>query len=37
MSWDLAFEISTVPEPGSMVALSTGLAGLVGFILRRRR
>jgi hypothetical protein len=37
LSWDMAFEISTVPEPGSLAALSTGLIGLVGLIIRRRR
>ncbi|MEN6355601.1 MAG: PEP-CTERM sorting domain-containing protein [Armatimonadota bacterium] len=26
----------TVPEPGSLLALSTGLIGLVGFVFRKR-
>ena len=36
-SWDLSFEISTVPEPGSFLALGTGLVGLAGFVIRRRK
>ena len=37
-SWDMAFELSTVPEPGSLLALGSGLAGLLGCgLLRRRR
>jgi len=35
-SIDLAFAL-TIPEPGSLLALATGLMGLVGFSLRRRR
>jgi len=37
LSWDLAFEISTIPEPGSAVALLAGFAGIAGLRLRRRR
>jgi len=37
LSWDLSFEISTVPEPGSLVAFATGLLGLAGFSIRKRR
>jgi len=34
-SWDMAFELSTVPEPSSLLALGMGVAGLAGFIRRR--
>lgn len=30
-------EVSTVPEPGSMIAMLSGLVGLVGFGIRRRK
>ncbi len=34
---DIAIQISMVPEPGGILALSSGLVGLVGTISRRRR
>ena len=34
---DLAFELTTVPEPGSLMALGAGLVSMGGFMLRRRR
>jgi hypothetical protein len=34
---DMAFEITTVPEPGSMLAVATGLIGLLGCVGRTRR
>jgi len=37
LSWDTSFEISTVPEPGSLAVLTTGLIGLAGLVTRRRR
>lgn len=35
--WSLVINGSTVPEPGSLLALGSGLIGLIGFGLRRRR
>jgi len=34
---DMAFQLTTVPEPGSLMALGVGLASLMGLISRRRR
>ena len=34
---DMAFELTTIPEPGSLLALGTGIAGIVGIVLRKRR
>jgi len=34
---DMAFELTTVPEPGSLVALGVGISGLMGLVLRKRR
>lgn len=36
-SWDTAFELSTVPEPSSLLAFATGFTSLVGLAIRRRR
>jgi hypothetical protein len=33
----LTFEVAPVPEPGSMVAMFSGLIGLAGFGIRRRK
>ena len=34
---DMAFELTTVPEPSSIFALLTGVTGIVGVAVRRRR
>jgi len=34
---DMAFELTTVPEPGSLLALGMGFSGLAGMIIRKRR
>lgn len=34
---DLAFELTVIPEPTSVLVLGAGLSGLVGFVIRRRR
>jgi len=34
---DMAFELTTVPEPGSLCALAAGLVGLAGFIGKTRK
>ncbi|MCL5105308.1 MAG: PEP-CTERM sorting domain-containing protein [Armatimonadetes bacterium] len=36
-SWDLSFELSTVPEPGTLLALASGLIGFVGLAMRKRQ
>jgi len=33
----MAFELTTIPEPGSLLALGSGLAGLLGMAWRRRK
>lgn len=35
--WDLAFELSTVPEPSSLIALAVGLTSMGGVLIRRKR
>jgi hypothetical protein len=35
--WIDNFNVDVVPEPGSLFAMATGLVGLGGFVLRRRR
>jgi len=34
---DMAFQLTTVPEPGSFLALGAGLSGLLAFVVRKRR
>lgn len=34
---DMAFELTTVPEPGSLLALGAGLSSLLGLAVRKRR
>jgi hypothetical protein len=34
---DLAFELTTVPEPSGLLAILTGLGGILGVALRRRK
>ncbi len=34
---DFVLSGTTVPEPGNLVALASGLCGLMGFAIRRRR
>ena len=34
---DMAFELTTVPEPGSLASLAVGLLGMVGWVARRMR
>ncbi len=36
-AWTLTMEESVVPEPGSMLAMLSGLVGLAGFGIRRRK
>jgi len=34
---EVEFDVSFVPEPGSLLAFGTGIIGLTGIALRRRR
>ena len=34
---DMAFELTTVPEPAGILALLSGLTGILGICLRRRK
>jgi len=37
ISTDMAFELTCIPEPSSLLAFASGLTGLVGLLIRRRR
>jgi len=37
LSWDLSFELSTIPEPSSLLVFASGAVGLIGLKLRKRR
>lgn len=34
---DMSFELTTIPEPGGLLAFGTGMIGLAGVLIRRRR
>jgi len=34
---NMAFELTTIPEPGSMLALGVGIVGMAGMVIRKRR